>query len=807
MGKTPLLKRALSCLLAVILVVGLMPTTTAFAEEEGRGEVSTREWRGFVDVQPGDWFATDDILGYAVDNGLLAGYGNGLFGPCDNVSRAQVAMILWRVAGEPVADAEDFYDVDYSQWYGAAIEWARTSGVVSGYGDTNTFGPDDSVTREQLAVMLANYANEVAELDATSDCTALDAIAGADGVSSWARTQMGWAVDKGILSGSIVDGVAWVDPQGTAQRCQAAKMVSVFHRDVLGAGNVIDYADGVKLVGEPAAVGGDGTSAVIPEEQAKDVSPGDVVLTAQTFEHPSGLAIKVESVERQGGNVVVTGRQPDTIREVYDDYDVTETLTVDASTFRPASGATLMDASELPGASARAEDNPDLIAINLSDIGEVGGITLEGFVTVLPTFTVDVDVAEWKFYAGAKGPAQVNATISGNIAEERIPLGTGVAMGDDNTGASVGLFLVVSADGSLHIEQSYQFNVGIGTNADKDSYFNASDPVVDASVSAKVGPSLEAKVSAAGFSICDLGVNGGVRVDADVQFHENLTCVDTLATIYMGATYKVIGDFSFPGSDGEDVVFDETNSPVRIAAHWENGVLVPECTWEEQAESPNEGTGDDLDYIPVYEDNGYGTMPVFDNKTEYGNVLAEPFNVFGGTKVTLGFSEDLKCGYSASPGTVFRYTYTTSSGVTRSFLEVESGGGGMMDADCTCTIEVYCGRMTIRSVTGNPGTPVVVSEGARWPYPLHISHESLTLKVGEQFQLSAWNDFEDMGASFLHAEPPYEYHWSATNNRGPVIDIDRGTGTIVAKNPGTATVTLRISGVNMYERTCEVTVL
>lgn len=149
---------------------------------------------GFADVQPGG-YATDDVLGYAVENGLLSGYGNGLFGPHDTVTRAQVATILWRVAGEPAADAEDFSDVDYSQWYGAAVEWAPETGVVSGYGQTNAFGPEDPVTREQLAVMLANHATKVESLDASSDCAALDAIEGAGEVSSWARSQMGWAVD------------------------------------------------------------------------------------------------------------------------------------------------------------------------------------------------------------------------------------------------------------------------------------------------------------------------------------------------------------------------------------------------------------------------------------------------------------------------------------------------------------------------------------------------------------------------------------------------------------------------------------
>ncbi len=191
---------------------------------------------GFSDVNPGDWYATDDVLGYATSHGLLSGYGNGLFGPYDSVTRGQVATILWRIAGQPNVAAQDFSDVDYSQFYGTAVRWARATGVISGYGDSNTFGPNDPVTREQLCVMLSNYASKIAHRSVASDCAALDRISGSWEVSSWAREQMGWAVDRGILSGEMVNGTAYANPNGTALRCALAKMVSVFHRDVLHLG-------------------------------------------------------------------------------------------------------------------------------------------------------------------------------------------------------------------------------------------------------------------------------------------------------------------------------------------------------------------------------------------------------------------------------------------------------------------------------------------------------------------------------------------------------------------------------------------
>lgn len=137
--------------------------------------------------------------------GLMSGYADGDFGPGDPVNRAQVVTILWRVSGEPTADAPDFPDCDYSDtsFYGGAVAWARSSGVADGYAN-GAFGPSDPVTREQLAKMLCSYAELVAGFDASSDCAALDQMPDAGTVASFARAQMGWAVDQGILTGDLV---------------------------------------------------------------------------------------------------------------------------------------------------------------------------------------------------------------------------------------------------------------------------------------------------------------------------------------------------------------------------------------------------------------------------------------------------------------------------------------------------------------------------------------------------------------------------------------------------------------------------
>lgn len=222
-------------LMLACLGFSLNPTIADAAEGES---IELQEYRGFLDVQPGDWYVTSGVLDYVIDNELMKGYSNSnKFGPYDTISRGQIATILYRIAGEPQANSRNFDDVNYSEYYGPAIRWARSAGVISGYTGTNNFGPNDPVTREQLAVMLANYTKEAAELSTSSNrdegYDAYKKMADKKDVSKWAYSQILWALGNGIMSGDMSTGEARLNPKGQAQRCQVAKMISVLHRDVL----------------------------------------------------------------------------------------------------------------------------------------------------------------------------------------------------------------------------------------------------------------------------------------------------------------------------------------------------------------------------------------------------------------------------------------------------------------------------------------------------------------------------------------------------------------------------------------------
>lgn len=189
---------------------------------------------GFPDVKPGSWYAIDDVLGYTQEREIMSGYGNGNFGPHDRITRAQAAVVLHNLAGNPKATSKPFKDVNYSRYYGPAISWARAVGITNGYGNTNTFGPNDYITREQFAAMMTTYASKIGKVDITPVGEKAKAMSDYDTISNFAKPSVEWVMDHEILTGyALVDGGLAVNPSGYTERCQAAKMLAMLHRDVL----------------------------------------------------------------------------------------------------------------------------------------------------------------------------------------------------------------------------------------------------------------------------------------------------------------------------------------------------------------------------------------------------------------------------------------------------------------------------------------------------------------------------------------------------------------------------------------------
>ena len=174
--------------------------------------------KSFPDVAYNHW--ASKVVQRAAKLGLVSGYDNGCFGPEDNITRGQAAVILWRMAGSPKTGSRSFPDVKSDAYYYQAVRWAGSLGVVNGHAD-GTFRPADKVTREQLAVMLANYARRVGKKTVVGSASDYANMKDASKVADYAQQAVGWCFRNKILSGSQGN----VLPKGNATRAQAAKML------------------------------------------------------------------------------------------------------------------------------------------------------------------------------------------------------------------------------------------------------------------------------------------------------------------------------------------------------------------------------------------------------------------------------------------------------------------------------------------------------------------------------------------------------------------------------------------------------
>ena len=177
----------------------------------------------FTDVPEGAWY--EDAAAYVYKHGLMAGTSATTFAPEVTTSRAMIATILWRMAGSPVVNyAMDYTDVAQGQWCSEAIRWATSEGVVTGYGN-GLFGTNDPITRQQFAAMLWRYAQAQGYDVSIGEDTNILSYTDVANLSEYAIPAMQWAVGAGIINGTSADTLT---PQGRATRAQAAVMLMRF---------------------------------------------------------------------------------------------------------------------------------------------------------------------------------------------------------------------------------------------------------------------------------------------------------------------------------------------------------------------------------------------------------------------------------------------------------------------------------------------------------------------------------------------------------------------------------------------------
>ncbi len=179
----------------------------------------------FADADEDLWYS--EAVRWAWLHGVMTGYadGSGRFGTDDSLTRAQMAAVLYNVAGKPDVDVSGLPgDCDGDAWYASCVSWALGVGVFNGYGDGSAFGPDDPLTREQAACVLMNAASVLgADVSARAD---LSAFPDADEVSSWASDALSWAVAGGVLSGvETAGGTRELQPTRACTRAEMAALM------------------------------------------------------------------------------------------------------------------------------------------------------------------------------------------------------------------------------------------------------------------------------------------------------------------------------------------------------------------------------------------------------------------------------------------------------------------------------------------------------------------------------------------------------------------------------------------------------
>lgn len=182
--------------------------------------------KDFVDVDTSEWYHA--AIDWAVANDVLNGIGDtGRMNPLGKLTRAQMAAILYNVEGSPAVDiaaGDEFSDFDSSAWYAKAVAWTAVKDLFQGYGTTGVFGANDVLTREQAAAVLMRWsAMNGRDVTARAD---LSVYPDSANVSVWAKDCMSWAVAEGMINGIPTSGgVFELRASGTATRAQAASLM------------------------------------------------------------------------------------------------------------------------------------------------------------------------------------------------------------------------------------------------------------------------------------------------------------------------------------------------------------------------------------------------------------------------------------------------------------------------------------------------------------------------------------------------------------------------------------------------------
>ena len=174
----------------------------------------------FTDASATEWY--HDGVHFVLENGIMFGMGGGLFAPGSSTSRAMMAQILWNMEGKPVVNyAMSYTDVSGEAWYAEAVRWVSAEGIMDGYGG-GKFGPNDAMTREQLAAIVYRYAKYKGVDVSVGEDTNILSYDDVSEVSEWAIPAMQWAAGSGAVGGRTA---STLNPKDSATRAEIATII------------------------------------------------------------------------------------------------------------------------------------------------------------------------------------------------------------------------------------------------------------------------------------------------------------------------------------------------------------------------------------------------------------------------------------------------------------------------------------------------------------------------------------------------------------------------------------------------------
>ena len=266
----------------------------------------------FSDVSNKQWY--HEPIKYVYEKGYISGLNAYTYGPNVNLSRCMLVTILWRISGNPAAKGNvSFPDIRESDWYYTPVVWAAENGIVNGYGNGN-FGPNDNISREQLATMLRNY-SIYRGVDSSFSIEALNSFKDNKKVADWATPGVAWAIKNQIIGGK--DNGTIIDPQGNATRAEVATMIMQLDKNLLKRGTLELYEGNLEYDIETADGEQELKFRIVPSFAEKDIelsTSGDSINISASYHENDKYIVKFIPIKEGTSYIYVTEKnKPTTI--------------------------------------------------------------------------------------------------------------------------------------------------------------------------------------------------------------------------------------------------------------------------------------------------------------------------------------------------------------------------------------------------------------------------------------------------------------------------------------------------------------